>query len=720
MPSTTITIPDFDFTGFYYPQVLEALIRYKRINVPELTDESEYEPAIQLLRAFALVGHLNNTLVDLVANESTLPTARLVESVRNMLRLIDYNMSPATPATTEVVYQLARTFTASTQIVPEGAQVATERQGSEAAIVFEADEALTIPRTDQLGACFSVEAGVYTDRTAAVNSSNALDDFDPWVTPAAGDAIYFGHSYVMWDVLGLTLAANGSGLTGVWEVYEGNWLKTAPDAVSLVGPDLRVELNGLLGTTSRAGTTVRVTLNSDGAYEEATVQWDGTDNFVLIGLLGQTTPSTTASDYSVGSDWTELEVTDGTSGLSANGSVEYDLPQTDELNWARTEVNSFTGYWLRYRIISVSSPVSPTLRLARIDTGGQYVLRAVTQGQLFADDPLGSSTGLPDQRFTCSREHFIAGTMVVTVDGEEWTEVQDFLSSLANDKHFRVELGENDKPTVVFGSGTNGKIPPAGVNNIVAEGRYGADQDGNVGPETLTVDKTGLTYINRIWNPRQASGWQEAEGASEASLERAKIAGPASLRVKDVALGPDDVVTLATTRYTTAAGAKPYSRALAIEEGLGPKTVKLVVVKKGGGLATNDELDDLGTWFNGDKYATPPLPKRVVANQEVTAFNYTQRVIDVDATVTARDLTAEQVVNQLTQILAPEALKADGITYEWDFGDKVNLSRLIHEIFQTDEDKVEDVEITTPASDVTLGSTELPVAGTITITIVEP
>ena len=76
--ATSIVIPDFDFSGFYYAQLLEALIQFKRRNVPELSDESAQEPFIQILRAQALVGHLNNTLLDLVANESTLPTARLV------------------------------------------------------------------------------------------------------------------------------------------------------------------------------------------------------------------------------------------------------------------------------------------------------------------------------------------------------------------------------------------------------------------------------------------------------------------------------------------------------------------------------------------------------------------------------------------------------------------------------------------------------------------
>ena len=66
--ATTIEIPSFAFGSLRYAEILEALIQFKRQNVPEMTDESEFEPLIQLLRAFALVGHLNNVNLDILAN----------------------------------------------------------------------------------------------------------------------------------------------------------------------------------------------------------------------------------------------------------------------------------------------------------------------------------------------------------------------------------------------------------------------------------------------------------------------------------------------------------------------------------------------------------------------------------------------------------------------------------------------------------------------------
>jgi len=718
MASTTIQIPNFDFSAFYYPQILEALIRYKRENVPELTDESEFEPSIQMLRAMALVGHLNSCTIDLVANESTLPTAQLVETVRNMLRLIGYELSSATPSQVELLYKLSRTFSSTIEIVSERARVATERSGSDAIITVEANAAVSVDRTDQLGAAFSLEDATYTDRTAKLVSIAPVDDFSPWVTPGVGDSLYFGHASILWDKLNIELSTGGSGLIGIWEFYDGDWLKVKPDSATPAGANITFVLNGLLGSAQRPGTTVRATLNETGAYEEAQVQWNGSQNFIVVGLLGQSSPSSDTEDYSVGSDWTEIDdVTDGTMNLQQTGEVSYTIPQSVTKNWVKTTVNNVEAYWIRYRLVVVSAPVSPVFRNTNLDRGNQYVIQLATQGFTTLDSPLGSSTGLADQRFETSRENFIKGSQSVEVDNIEWTEVDNFVNSQPTDRHYVIELGKNDKATVVFGSGAAGLIPPIGVNNISIEYRYGAQDDGNVGPDTLKVDKTGLTYVDSITNPRQASGWKEADGSSTESLERAKIEGPASIISGDVAIGTDDVETL-TRSFADNLGSKPYARALAIEEGFGAKTIELVVVLQGGGLASAAQLEELAEYFNGDKYSTPPKRQRIVANQEVTVVNYTPRVIDVTAVVKT-EATAQEIKNRLTQVLRPEALKNDGVNYEWEFGGKVTVSRINHEIFSVDENTT-DVDITSPASDVQLGDRELPTVGTLSIIVVEP
>jgi len=719
MASKTIQVPSFNFAAFYYPQILEALILRKRIDVPELTDESEFEPTIQLLRSFALVGHLNNVLLDIVANESTLPTAQLRETVRNMLRLIDYELSPAIPATSELVYELNKVFSSSFNVVSENAQAATEIEGDSPIIYFESLNGVTVARTDQFTSVQSSDSGVFTDHTSDANSGV---NFTPWPSPTSQDTLYFGHSDIMWDLLNIDVVSPPYNITAAWEYYENNLYKTPPTSVSNIGGgNLEFDLTSLLGTDNRTGSIVRVSLNLTGAYQEVVSTWDGSKNIAATNLLGQTTPSTSSSDYTIGTAWTEFELEpdlefSDTSLL--DGNVSFKLPQDELHNWQKTTINDINGFWIRLRIFTVSTPTSPTFNRCRLDTGTQYVISPVVQGRTVSDDPLGSSNGLPNQEFETTRDYFINESETVTVDEEEWIRVDNFLESSPQDKHYTIELTSNDRAIVKFGDGTNGLIPPIGQSNISIDYRYNANNDGNVGANTIVVDKTGLTYVNSVYNPRQASGWSEPEGATEESLERVKISAPATLRIKDVALNGDDAIILASS-FIASDGSSPFSRAIFFEEGFGPKTLELVLVGSGGSIPTAAQLDEIELYFNGDKYANPPIEKHYVANNEVVAVPYVPKTINITATVYAQSgVTEQSIVNGLNLIIQPEAVKEDGITYEWNFGDTIPISRLIHEIFDID-DRIEDVEITVPSSDITLGARELPVSGTFSITIQE-
>lgn len=724
MASTTITVPSFEYSAFYYAQILEALLVRKRIDVPELTDESDFEPFIQLLRSFALVGHLNNVLLDVVANENTLPTAQLVETVRNMLQLIDYELASAAPASTELVYRLARTFATSTEVVSDRAQAATRGDTETDPVFFEALVGVTTSRTDQFTSVQSSDGGTFTDHTSAANTPA---NFTPWPSPASGDALYFGHDSIMWDLLDVDVIVGLTNIIGVWEYFDGDLFDVQPTSVTDIGGgQLKFDVTTLLGTADRRGAVVRVSLNETGVFEDVVSTWDGVKNVATTALLGQTTPSVVATDYTIGSEWTEflqmdeLSFADGTNVLTQAGEVSFILPQTELTNWQKTTVNGIEAFWLRFRIVTVSGGTSPTLARCRLDTGSQYVIAAATQGRSVSDDPLGSSSGAPNQSFETTRDYYVDGSEVVYVDDEVWTRVKNFLSSGPQDKHYQISLGENDRATVIMGDGVSGRIPPLGQGNVAIDYRFNAETDGNVGANTIVVDKTGLTYVRSLWNPRQAGGWTEAEGSSAATLERAKLAGPATLRTKQVALNGDDAIVLAVA-FVASDGTKPFSRATFIEEGFGPKTLELILVGSGGVIPTAAHLAELAEYFNGDKYAQPPKASHYVGNQQVVPVSFDPFYVDVDVVVEAQPdaITSAQIKNGLTQILQPEAIRSDGISYEWEFGGRVPISRLTHVVFKIDEANITDVDFTLPAADQVLTIRQLPVAGTINVVITE-
>lgn len=160
MSSTKIKIPDLPFTGIYYPDVVRDLRNFNRINAPEIKSEIPEEPFIQLERAFALVHHYDATLLDSVAGETLLPTLRLQDSARQILKLIAYQLLDYSPATAELIGKLTQPLTGSTNVVEEGATFATQSTEETPQVHFEVLNGLTVGATNVL----SKAHGVITDR----------------------------------------------------------------------------------------------------------------------------------------------------------------------------------------------------------------------------------------------------------------------------------------------------------------------------------------------------------------------------------------------------------------------------------------------------------------------------------------------------------------------------------------------------------------------------
>ena len=123
---TVLSMPQgIEFAGFYYPEILRELLEYFRRNKDKigLTDENEYESHIQLLRSFALVGHLNNTRLDSVATEMLWGSAQQLESFKRLLRLVGIELSSASPAKADVLLKLSEVTTTNLSgFVPELAE----------------------------------------------------------------------------------------------------------------------------------------------------------------------------------------------------------------------------------------------------------------------------------------------------------------------------------------------------------------------------------------------------------------------------------------------------------------------------------------------------------------------------------------------------------------------------------------------------------------------
>lgn len=719
---------DFRWSGFYYPDIYAALTSLKTRAWPEHTEDNPHDPVNCILSAMAHGFHGLSCRLDHAAREHFLPTLRLRSSLIALGRLVDYELSTATPAEADLVADVSGRLTTTTTLIRAHALFATED-----GIVFE-----YVSDDDyEAGATGAWESVLYDDSGTSYTTMafpQALGTPTGGGPSASGDAAYFGHADLMFDKIGVGVSGGTSAITTLrWEYYD-DYRTGTPDLTVVLGGGLRFLIDSVIGDTAADGLEVTVTCLRTGVSETCVVEYDagapgGPQNKIeTTTFLGQTSASGSSADYEIQADWVELpDLEDGTAAFSTTGDVTWTLPQDSERRWAKTTVNGVEAYWIRARVVETSGAAGSLSELTEPRKTTWSCSVEVTQGQR-VEDRLGTTDAdeSAGQTFTLSRSPYMS-LVDLTVDGESWSEVDNFLSSVSSDKHFALDEQVDESWQVKFGDGTSGRIPSPSVP-VVATYRVGGAEDGNVGALQIARDRSGNARVKNIRNPRAATGWSEQEGKSAAGLATARAAVPASLRTLGRAVTPEDAETLAVG-FRTAAGAQVAVRAQAIEEGNGPKTVQLVCVGPGGVAPATADLEELDTYYNGTTYGMQRVGGVGLANTSIDPEAYTPLSVDVTVTVTvlsAYSTGAEGAVKAaLSSLLSPTAkrfiLSQEGLVetdvYLWDWGGEVSRAVLTAAIIAA-VPGISNITLTTPAADVPLGDTELPVAGTISVTVV--
>jgi len=795
----TVTVPDFMFTGFYYPEILESLLAYTRINAKELTSESEYEPHIQMLRAFSLVGHLNNTRVDVVANELLIDSLLLRESLKRLFKLIDYRLKSATPATAELLIKLSSVpLNDITPYLPKDSNWGTEQEDGES-IVYENTEDYNLTRADQITSAFAVEVTVQgidgevdtafpqrfyspgatftvadIGRTLSVNLTennndgwylitNIVDpntievagatfisetglswqlfdygtdiaaDLNDTITPvdfADKFGLFICHQNIQWNRVDFIVSNLTTDNQAFFTYYDPDHSKVFPNSVTDLGGTLEIVVNSFVlpdevapPYSQRDFFPVKVRYNPTGRTEQTLTQYDALKgNYIETrGLFGQSVVDTDPRNYSVFGDWNACP--NQTAPVwNADGNQTYTLPMDTNRRWAKSTFNGIEGYWMLV-VFGGTDSNRPIINNLKITEGELFFPFQVTQGNSISNEVMGSSNGQRNQKFTTLQRPVFDDSYTVEVDETgggswiTWIEVNNFLVSGNTDRHFKTETDIDDRLVVIFGNGINGSIPPLGTDNIRISYRVGGDEDGNVGSGQITGNDDGAQYVSSVANPMPASGWTIKEGGDETDLERAKESGPASIRNNGKAVSPSDIPRVAIDEYRTEDGSALVARAFAIEEAYGPKTVELVVVGIGGEFLTTEQLADLATFYNGDKYAVPPVEGVLLLNSELTPVNYDPKVIDATYLVIGKGVAPQQIINALSAYLQPLAKKEDG-SYAHEFGGLVAVVMMDCAVKDVST-SITNVHRSLPTSDVGLGPRQLPNPGIITVAVQE-
>lgn len=511
---------DFQFTSFYYTQLLEALQRFRARNVKQLPDFSPYSPESQLERMMALVGHLVNCNIGILANEMSLPTAHLVQSAINIGNTLGYPFSQYSPAVAAVVGKLSADITAQTTVLPVKSTFSANDINTGAAVEFENLTALVLYETQ------AVTIKYYS----SLQNQYYPAPYDTTIPAQAEDCIYFGLE-TMFTALNFVLAGSIT-CVGVWEYWDGLY------GVWASVPKV-VDGTANLAASGEVSFTLPQQVNADwesSIIDSATRYWvrfrlTTAPPSLNLPTLSSAYPSGTGDvvDADTGDKWVKVLITQGStksdtfvSDGSANqvfeltntGLVEGSLESLSiaeggtTVTWSRVSYLSQSGPFDNYFKYVVDSENTVLLQFGDGTTGrvpppgavitvSYRVVPTEAGGNVPARTISGGDTGGKVLRFTNPRSAvgYSASFDELAVLKEAiplWVSTNERAVSTPDLEYFLL----ND----ALGTGSS----PAERSHIVNEGLgLGSILVALVGAEGATIDSSVLTAIEERFNSKK-------------------------------------------------------------------------------------------------------------------------------------------------------------------------------------------------------------------------
>jgi len=298
----------------------------------------------------------------------------------------------------------------------------------------------------------------------------------------------------------------------------------------------------------------------------------------------------------------------------------------------------------------------------------------VEEGRSIREEVLGISNGSSNQRFMLahaplilkpyesgqeiSRDVVLITQQGVTIDA--WTLQETLAFSRADQRHYEIEIDENDRATILFGDGEFGQIPASG-SVIKATYRVGGGTAGNVAANSIQIISKAAPLAAlpaKVTNPEPANG-----GAEHETIEHAVKHASAVFRTLKRAVTAKDYEELALS-FPGVGKVRAQSA--------GWNQVTLFVAPKGGGKV-NDVLEaELKTYFEN---------KRML-NQVIEIEDVDYIPIYVTAEIGVESYYLPLDVKTRVQQAAAKLLDFENV----NFGDTIYLSK-----FYEESEKIEGV-----------------------------
>ncbi|MHB9037099.1 MAG: baseplate J/gp47 family protein [Armatimonadota bacterium] len=339
-----------------------------------------------------------------------------------------------------------------------------------------------------------------------------------------------------------------------------------------------------------------------------------------------------------------------------------------------------------------------TVRDITIPAGQTECEVDAVQGQIMTEDDVG--TGAACACIALSRTDVAHGSIQVTVSGTEWTHVEHFAESGPDDTHYVVSTDGLDNVSIIFGDGKNGTFP-GDAKQIQATYLATLGSNGNLAPHRITkllsaiYAESGESVQFSVDNPIAATG-----GTDRESQEHAKLVAPATVKSTWKAVTRDDYTALCLA-FPGVAKAKIQD--INDDPSLRIYSVRICIAPEGGGLPS------------------PLLKSQIIDYLDV------RRLLTIDAGIVdpvyvSVDVSADLYIYPGEDIetirqRAQQTLESYFGFDNQDFGQKLYLSDLV--VLLDGVQGVSHVVLREPFVDVLPGTREIPVLGSVALTISE-
>ena len=455
----------------------QARLRIPRY-LPEWTDFNESDPGIALVQLFAWFTE------SMIYQMNRVPDRNYIK----FLQMLNIELRPAQPARAHLTF--AAQPGANVQPVRKGSQIGAQSPETGDLVIFETVKGLDLIRVPL--AAVQVSDGTALT-TFTPNNETPESTYPPfgWA-PQIDSALYLGFE------------------------------QTNPPAVGRPFPQ-QLSFRVFLSERERAGKPQYC--EPDG---QSTAAAASGAPLTLIWEYKQDQGSTR---------WRQLNVfEDGTEGFTKEGYLLIEGPEKIE----PTKVGNVPAehFWLRCRLVAGNFPNG---RVPRIDFIRANTVEAINLSTI-REEVLGVSDGRPDQSFTLARTPVEAASLELVTevegeDNEEWQQVEDFLATKPDDKHF---LLNPTTGTITFGNGDRGRIPQLDALIVAVHYRFGGGSGGNVAAGLISAPLSGLVGVESVTNERSAVGGREEQ--EEADL---KEQAPRILKSRNRAVTKEDFAALA-------------------------------------------------------------------------------------------------------------------------------------------------------------------------------